>query len=112
MAWPRARRFNKVGLWGELQRKIIYGENVRQALQYAQSGNAEAALTAWSLLFDRGGVLVPDALHSPIRQSGAVVQTSTKPAIARQFLDFLNGPVGRSILDSHGFAPPGSEPQR
>ena len=97
----------KAGLWGELQPKIVYGENVRQALQYAESGNAEAALTSWSLLFDRGGVPVPSAMHAPIRQSGAVVQTSVKPALARQFLEFLNGPVGRSILDAHGFAAPG-----
>lgn len=102
----------KVGLWGELQRKIVYGENVRQALQYAESGNAEAALTAWSLLFDRGGVLIPNTLHAPIRQSGAVVQTSTKPALAHQFLEFLSGPIGRSILDSRGFAPPEPESQR
>lgn len=94
------------GLWKELQSRIVYGENVRQALQYAESGNAEAVITAWSLLFNRGGILLADNLHSPIRQSCGIVASTRHPAAARRLLEFLTGEPGRKILESNGLFPP------
>jgi molybdate transport system substrate-binding protein len=38
------------GLWNRLQPEIVYGENVRQALQFAESRNADAVITSWTLL--------------------------------------------------------------
>jgi molybdate transport system substrate-binding protein len=98
--------FERRGLWTALERKIVYGENVRQALQFAESGNAEAVITAWSLVFDRGGVLLPGDEHAPIRQSGGVVARRPQPAAARRFLEFLGSERGRRILETHGFSVP------
>jgi molybdate transport system substrate-binding protein len=95
------------GLWGALERKVVYGENVRQALQFAESGNAEAVITAWSLVFDRGGVLLAAGEHAPIRQSGGVVTGRPHAAAARRFLEFLGSERGRRILEAHGFSVPG-----
>lgn len=95
------------GVWPALERKVVYGENVRQALQFAESGNAEAVITAWSLVFDRGGVLLTAEGHAPIRQSGGVVTGRPQAAAARQFLDFLGSERGRRILETHGFSVPG-----
>ena len=94
----------KAGLWSKVERKIVYGETVRQALDYAESGNAEVAITAWSLVVHRGGVLLPADLHSPIRQSGGVVKSSKNPEAARAFLRFLMSPEGRRLLENNGFA--------
>ncbi len=96
----------RLGLWTKLEKKVVYGENVRQALQFAESGNAEVALTAWSLMYNRGGVLVPEDLHAPVLQAGAAVKGSAKAEVARRFLDFLTGPDGQRILKSAGFGPP------
>jgi molybdate transport system substrate-binding protein len=94
------------GLWKELQSRLVYGENVRQALQFAESGNAEAVITAWSLVADRGGVLVPEKLHQPIRQTGGMVAATAHPAEAKRFLEFLTSAEGLKILEAHGlFAP-------
>jgi len=93
----------KSGLWPKLSEKIVYGESVRQALEYAESGNAEAAIVAWSLVSDRGGILLPANLHSPIRQAGAVVKSSKNQEAARYFLRFLVSPEGRKLFESHGF---------
>lgn len=98
------------GLWDQLQPRLVYGENVRQALQFAESGNADVALTAWSLVFDRGGVLVADGIHGPIRQTGGALASSKRPELAREFLSFLKGPAGREVLASHGLSIPGSGP--
>jgi len=97
----------KTGLWNQLQPKLIYAENVRQALQFAESGNADVALTAWSLVFDRGGSLVSAGTHAPIRQTGAVLAGSKNPALAREFLRFLTSPAGRAVLAAHGLVPGG-----
>jgi molybdate transport system substrate-binding protein len=99
--------FERLGLWKELEPKVVYGENVRQALEYAESGNADAVITAWSLLFDRGGVLLPDSNHAQIRQAGGVVAGRPHAAAARRFLDYLASPEGRRILTTHGFSVPG-----
>ncbi|MGC9972609.1 MAG: molybdate ABC transporter substrate-binding protein [Bryobacteraceae bacterium] len=94
------------GLWIELQSRLVFGENVRQAFQYARSGNAEAVITAWSLVFSQGGILLPENLHSPIRHSCGIVASTRQAAAARRFLDFLTGPEGQSILQAGGLFPP------
>ena len=93
----------RAGLWAKLSGKIVYGETVRQAFEFAQSGNAEAAIVAWSLVSDRGGILLPANLHSPIRQTGGVVKSSQHADAARRFLLFLISSEGRRILQAHGF---------
>lgn len=101
------------GLWKQVEPRIVYGENVLQAFQYAQSGNAEVAITAWSLVFSQGGILLPENLHSPILQSGAMVASTRQAAAARRFLDFLTGHEGRKLLQSNGLFPtPSSLPGR
>jgi len=96
----------RLGLLEGLRSKIVYGENVRQTYQYARSGNAEAAITSWTLVLNEGGVLLPDTLHDPIRQSGAVVKSSRNAAEARAFLDFLASDEGRAILRRYGLSEP------
>lgn len=94
------------GLWAGLEGRIVYGENVRQVLQYAESGNVDAALTAWSLVHDRGGVLVGGELHDPIRQAGGVIASGRNRKVAEAFLVFLGSKKGRALLERYGlFAP-------
>lgn len=90
------------GLWTSVQPRIVYGENIRQTLQYAESGNVDAAIVSWSLVHNRGGVL----LKGPgIRQSGAAVTSSGNPSEARRFLKFLTSPAGQEVFRAHGLFP-------
>lgn len=89
------------GLWKDVERKIVYGENVRQALQFAESGNADAVITSWTLLIGKG-VLLPAEWHSPIRQTGAIVKSSTQADAARRFLKFLTGAEAQKIFKNGG----------
>lgn len=97
--------FQHAGLWNGVQPKIVYGENVRQALEFAESGNADAVITSWTLLTGRG-LLLPEDLHQPIRQTGAVIKSSTQPEAARSFLNFLTSAEGKKILSGGGLFPP------
>lgn len=93
----------RAGYWAALASRTVLAENVRQTLQFAESGNADVCLTAWSLVHAKGGTLVEAALHDPIRQVGAVVKASPRQQQAAAFLAALTGASGRALLRSRGF---------
>jgi molybdate transport system substrate-binding protein len=97
----------RLGIWSLVQRKIVYGENVRQAFEMARSGNAEIAIVA-ATLKGSGAVLLPATLHDPIRQAGAVVAGSANSKLGSQFLDYLLSPEGLAVLVSGGLEAPES----
>lgn len=100
----------KQGIWRAIERRIVYGENVRQALQFAQSGNAEAAIVAQSLVVgssDGTMLLVDDALHAPIDQALVACNHGQNKAGATAFANFVNSAEGREVMRRYGFALPG-----
>ncbi len=102
------------GLWDALQPKLIFGENVAQTLQYAETGNVDVAIVALSLSIAAGDegrwVLLPEALHNPLYQALAVVADSPHEAEARLFAQFVNSPEGRVVMRKYGFILPGEDP--
>jgi molybdate transport system substrate-binding protein len=95
------------GLWSKIEPKIVYGENVRQALQLLDSGNADAVLTSDGLVSDRNPQLIPADWHQPIIQKAGIVSASPKQKQAALFLQFLLGPGAQAIFARHGFGKPG-----
>jgi molybdate transport system substrate-binding protein len=100
------------GVWEQLQPKLVYGENVRQALQYIQTGDAEAGIIALSVANAPGIVwtLIDGGLHAPLNQALAILSSSAQPQLAGQFADFINGERGRPIMRRYGFILPGEDP--
>jgi molybdate transport system substrate-binding protein len=93
-------------LWDSLRPKIVYGENVRQALQLFDSGNADVVLTSYSLLIGRpGAAIIPSDWHKPIRQKAGIVAASQDVEVARRFMAFLASPAGARVLAAHGLKP-------
>src|SRR5260370_41192437 len=84
------------GLWKDVEPKIVYGENVRQALQYAESGNAEAVITSWTLLIGRGTLLAREG-HAPIRQAAGMVEASGRKRAAARLLKYLTATKRRNL---------------
>lgn len=98
------------GIWEAVKPKIVYGENISQTMQFAKSGNVEAAITALSLAkaTDGGSYhLVDDNLHRPLDQALVVCKRGVDEKAARQFATFVNSPAGREIMTRHGFVLPG-----
>ena len=99
-----------LGVWEAVQPKLLLGENVAQAAQFASSGNADGGIIAYSLalapaLRERGTfALLPDTLHAPLRQRMVLLQRAS-PAAAR-FYDYLRSPASRAILSEYGFVLP------
>ena len=89
--------------------RIVQADNINQALQFAQSGNADVALTALSLVIedkDDPYVIVPDKQHAPITQSLGLVKTTTQTTQALQFIDFLTGKDAAKIWKRYGYELP------
>lgn len=94
------------GIWKMVQPKVVYGENVRQALQLLESGNADAVLTSDSLLQGKPAQVLPASWHAPIVQKAGIVAATPNRAAAQQFLEFLLSPAAQGIFVKFGFGPP------
>ena len=99
-----------VGLWSAIEPRLVQGENVSQAAQFAVSGSTQGGIFALSLaqapLFSAAGshVLIPDSLHRPLLQR--MVLTRAAGAAARELYAHLRSPAARAVFKRHGFALP------
>ncbi len=95
----------KLGIWSQVESKIVYADNISMAKQYGSSGNADAVFTAYSLVLKEPGkvIQVGEGLHAPIQQAVGIVAASKHADTARAFVDFLLGEKGRGILRSSGY---------
>ena len=101
--------FSRTGLTATVAPKLVQAENIGQALQFAQSGNADVCLTALSLVIEDKTdpyFVVPDSLHDPITQSLGLVLTTTQTTQALQFIDYLTGPDAAKIWKRYGYTLP------
>jgi molybdate transport system substrate-binding protein len=100
----------RAGVWATVQPKVVYGENVQQTLQFAQSGNADVAVVALSLATVTPGewTQIPTTLHDPIDQAMvACSRGKAGPAAGRKFIEFVQSAEGRDIMRKYGFLLPG-----
>lgn len=93
------------GVWDRVQSKLVYADNIRQTLQYAQTGNVEVAIVALSLSVQSNGrwSLIPEELHQPIHQGLAVMKTTQNEQAARAFASFISSPQGKAVMKKYGF---------
>ena len=103
----------KAGIYEQVKHKLVYGENISQAAQFVQSGNAQAGVIANSLALSPGmkegkAWEIPAEMHPPIDQGAVVLKNAKNKAAALAFLNFVKSDAGRKILEKHGFAVPSS----
>lgn len=90
--------------------KLVLGDSVSQAVQFVDTGAAQAGLVALALVKAKPGGFafaeVPDNVHSPLDQTGVVLKRSGSLEAARAFQADLTGETSRAILARHGFGLP------
>jgi molybdate transport system substrate-binding protein len=96
------------GVWDRVKPKLVYGDNIRQTLQYAQTGNVEVAIMALSLSMQSKGrwTLIPEELHKPLDQGLAIMKSTNNESAAKAFAAFVGGSQGRAIMQKYGFTFP------
>jgi molybdate transport system substrate-binding protein len=102
---------HKAGLYDELKAKLVFGENISQAAQFVQSGNAQAGILALSLTLSpalRSGKQwkIPSEFYPRIEQTAVVLKSTRDKTAAQQFVDFATRGPGREVLAKFGFQPP------
>ncbi|MBI4444707.1 MAG: molybdate ABC transporter substrate-binding protein [Acidobacteria bacterium] len=99
------------GVYENVLPRLIYGESISQAAQFAQSGAADAGIIALSLAVSpemkASGIHweVPEEAHTPLNQAVVLLRhdkRATAPA-ARRFFEWVSGEYSRSVLRSSGF---------
>lgn len=92
-------------LWPQVEPKVIYGQNVSQAKQYAATGNAEVAFIPRALVKPNEGraIEVDERLHQPIDQAIAVLKDSPHQDAAQSFVSYVLGPEGQALLERYGY---------
>ena len=101
----------KAGIYEQVKPKLVYGENISQAAEFVQSGNAQAGIIARSLALCPGmkegkAWEIPMNMHPPIEQGAVVPKSANNKNAALEFLDFVKSAAGRAILQKYGFASP------
>jgi molybdate transport system substrate-binding protein len=94
-----------LGVFDALQRKLVRGNSISQAFQFVDTRNAELGFVALAQLHGvTAGTrwLVPENLHSPIRQDAVLLKRGANDEASKAFLAFLKAPEVREIIESFG----------
>ncbi len=106
----------KAGIYDKIESKLVYGENISQAAQFVESGNAQAGIIAMSLtrapaMRDKGRHWeIPADAHPPIEQGAVVLKSSANKNVAHAFLEHFKSAQGRAVLENYGFMIPSAAP--
>jgi molybdate transport system substrate-binding protein len=98
------------GLWDSLQPRLVLGENVSQAAQFAASQSAQGGLIAYSLAIApdlaRLGefALIPEEWHDPLDQRMVLLKSAGETAVA--FFVYVQAEPARTVLRRFGFIVP------
>ncbi|MBN9317188.1 MAG: molybdate ABC transporter substrate-binding protein [Devosia sp.] len=97
---------DRLGLTETVAARIVTGENISQALQFIESGNAELGFVALSQVVDKPATQVwrvPAEDYAPIRQDAVLTTAGAGDPAAKAFLQFLQGDEGRAIIEKYGY---------
>jgi molybdate transport system substrate-binding protein len=96
-----------LGILDQVQSKFVLGNNVKSVLAAVAAGEVEAGIVYIS---DAQGsdqvtiaAIADEKLHAPIRYPIAVLKSSRSPVAAKQYVEFLQSDVAKSIFKKYGF---------
>lgn len=104
-----------LGLLPTIQKKLVYAKDVRQALAYVETGNADAGLVYVTDARISNAIRVvataPSDSHLPILYPVALLRDSKSPQPAHTLLDALESPDSLNVFENAGFTAADGAPQ-
>jgi len=98
------------GIWDQVQSRLVFGDNIAQTAQFAQSGNAQVGLVAESLVMGSSAkgsfAAVPPSLYEPLKQSFVITRRGAGNALAQDFARYVQSAPAKAILSRYGFELP------
>jgi molybdate transport system substrate-binding protein len=95
-----------LGVYEQLEPKIVQGNNIAQTYQFVATGNAELGFVALSQVAnsDQGSRwVVPGDLYDTIRQDAVLLKKGADSEAAKAFIAFLKGPEAARIMERFGY---------
>ncbi|CAI2717280.1 molybdate ABC transporter substrate-binding protein [Nitrospina watsonii] len=98
-----------LNLWEPLQPRLVRGENVGQAFQFAATGNAEIGFVALSQVLalppsQQGSRWdVPPHYHDPIEQDAVLLATGRGNGAATALMRFLRSAQAKQMIEQSGY---------
>jgi molybdate transport system substrate-binding protein len=98
-------------LYGDLKPRLVIAENIAQAAQFVDSGNADAGLISLTSAMtqhmrDNGTWLhIDESICGPLQQGAVIVSNSAQRPAAQKFLDFLLSPSIQAQFAKSGLTP-------
>ncbi|MGB5735254.1 MAG: molybdate ABC transporter substrate-binding protein [Thiohalocapsa sp.] len=89
--------------------KLVMGENIAQAYQFVDTGNAKVGFIALSQVMQDGeiskgsGWIVPGDLHTPIRQDAVILEKGKDNAAVTDLFAYLKGDQARAVIHTYGY---------
>ena len=95
-------------LWKELEPRLIFAEDVRQALDYVMRDEVDAGIvysTDAAIANGKARVAAqaPEGTYGPVSYPITVIKNCSHAEAGRQFVQWVMSPEGQSILKKHGF---------
>ena len=100
----------KRGLWEGVRPRLVMGDTIAQAAQFATTGNAVGGLIAYSLVLapgfgERGThAVIPERDHEPLRQRMVLLKNAGP--ITSDFFAYVQGESARAVLRKYGYGIP------
>lgn len=98
---------NNLGLWDKVQDKLILAKDVKQVLEFVETGNADCGFVyaTDALLLKTGVTLTQDfsAAHDHIVYPAALIKDSASTTAAKNFYDFLGTEAAKKVFKKYGF---------
>lgn len=99
--------FEKVGIWNDVEPKIVFAKDVRQVLSYVETGNVQAGVVykTDALTSDKVTIVASadSASHSPIIYPVGVIKDSKHYEAAKEFYAFLQSEKILKVFEDYGF---------
>ena len=96
-----------LGVWDQIQSKIVYGKDVKGVLEYVDTGNADCGFVykTDAMTMDTGAVVMdmPEDSHDPIVYPAALIKDSAQQEAAQKFYDFLQSDYAKGVFEKYGF---------
>ena len=103
-----SQTLENLGLMNSLASRMVYGEDVRQVLEYVARGEVDAGIvfvTDAAILQGKVDIVAkaPEHSHQPIVYPAAVMKDGKNHELAKDFIAFISGPEGRKVFTKYGF---------
>lgn len=95
------------GLYDKVKDKLVFADNIAQAAQFAQSGNAEVAFLAQALVYapDLKGsyVYMDDKSYKPVEQACVLLKSWERNPEASKFMRYVLSSACKPVFEKYGY---------